>query len=45
MTRANWQVINRTVETALSAVSLADMAAPLQQPVQLHMLPRQERLS
>jgi FeS assembly SUF system regulator len=45
MTRANWQVINRAVETALSAVSLADMATPLQHTVQLHRLPHQERPS
>lgn len=42
-TRSNWRVISQAVQVALEAVSLADMAAPRLQTVQLSTLHHQPR--
>ena len=35
ITRGNWQLISRAVQTALEAVSIKDMAAPVARPIQV----------
>lgn len=38
ITRPNWQLISHAVHSALSGVSIADMAAPMRRPVTIHAL-------